>query len=121
MKKLLTAISIVLILILSFYLYQKTTEPPPRLLGTYQSETNPPNIIMMSFTHDGEFEEYFNSKLVDSGTFKKEEEGVYSIHSENKTDLLLTQKGDQFYYYFDNDEVYLLKNLDKAPSSILTD
>ena len=52
---------------------------------------------------------------------KKKRRVSILIHSENKTDLLLTQKGDQFYYYFDNDEVYLLKNLDKAPSSILTD
>ena len=96
----------------------------PHLVGTYQSEASPPNIVMLAFLQDGTFEEYYNSGLVDSGTYRKEVGAVYTLHSDKKDDYIILQENDSFYYYYRNVEdstIFLLENLGKTPTKIIDD
>lgn len=111
---------VLLVLLISvFFIFIGNSEDSHLLLGTYQSETDPPDIVMMSFFEDGSFEEYQNSELINTGTFLKENEEVYLLFNNNETILVILQQGDQFYYYSSDERVYLLKNLDKTPTTIL--
>ncbi|HIY58705.1 MAG TPA: hypothetical protein H9829_11040 [Candidatus Tetragenococcus pullicola] len=117
----LVVINIVL-LFSTFYSFEKNTEKPSPLLGTYQSkDTNPKGMVMLSFSDDKAFEEYSNSKLIDSGTFIKEKKNVYILQSDLKNEMvvLFKEKNDQFYFYSDDKQVYLLEKISDTPTGNL--
>ncbi|MBK9026073.1 MAG: hypothetical protein IPL69_19500 [Saprospiraceae bacterium] len=79
---------------------------------------------MLSFFQNGTFEEYYNASLVDSGTYLKEVDIVYTLHSDKKDEYIVLQDDDSFYYYYEGPkglDIYLLKNLGKVPTRILTE
>ena len=111
-------------LFFNFYLYGKVTETPSSLTGTFQTEdTNPSGLLMMSFTQEGDFEEYYESELMDSGTYEQKKENVYVLHSDKKDEMITLQKNqeEQFYYYSDDGNVYLLEKEGNAPTKISTE
>ncbi|MGO4993487.1 hypothetical protein ACTQ5F_00340 [Jeotgalibaca porci] len=63
MKKKVDVIILVLsvvVVILSITLLKISSDPQPKLIGSYQSETMPPDIYMLSFFQDGTYEVYEN-------------------------------------------------------------
>ncbi|WP_320164001.1 hypothetical protein [uncultured Trichococcus sp.] len=124
-KKIVVTGIMTIILLLGYFFWDDIiVNTSPKLVGTYQSETAPPNIIMISFFQDGTFEEYYNASLVDSGTYRKEKDSVYTLHSEKKEDYIILQEEDSFYYYYRDaagSTIFLLKNLGKAPTKIIDD
>src|SRR5699024_3682624 len=112
----------IVLLFSTFYSFEKNTEKPSPLLGTYQSkDTNPKGMVMLSFSDDKAFEEYSNSKLIDSGTFIKEKKNVYILQSDLKNEMvvLFKEKNDQFYFYSDDKQVYLLEKISDTPTGNL--
>ena len=123
-KIIMGGIIVFIALIVCFFREYITVKPPLKLIGTYQSETDPPNIIMLSFFQNGTFEEYYNASLVDSGTYLKEVDIVYTLHSDKKDEYIVLQDDDSFYYFYEVPkglDIYLLKNLGKVPTRILTE
>ena len=122
MKKKVDVIILVLsvvVVILSITLLKISSEPQPKLIGSYQSETMPPDIYMLSFFQDGTYELYENSNLVDEGTYiSTDTDEAYLIKSEQENQLIVLSKDDNFYYYSPDQSVYLMKNLDKYPVSL---
>ncbi len=122
MKKKVDVIILVLsvvVVILSITLLKISSDPQPKLIGSYQSETMPPDIYMLSFFQDGTYEVYENSKLVDEGTYiSTDTDEAYLIKSEQENQLIVLSKDDNFYYYSPDQSVYLMKNLDKYPVSL---
>ena len=109
----------VLVVILSITLLKISSDPQPKLIGSYQSETMPPDIYMLSFFQDGTYELYENSNLVDEGTYiSTDTDEAYLIKSEQENQLIVLSKDDNFYYYSPDQSVYLMKNLDKYPVSL---
>lgn len=109
----------VLVVILSITLLKISSDPQPKLFGSYQSETMPPDIYMLSFFQDGTYELYENSNLVDEGTYiSTDTDEAYLIKSEQENQLIVLSKDDNFYYYSPDQSVYLMKNLDKYPVSL---
>ena len=109
----------VVVIILSMTLLKVSSEPQPKLVGSYQSETMPPDIYMLSFFQDGTYELYENSNLVDEGTYiSTDTDEAYLIKSEQENQLIVLSKDDNFYYYSPDQSVYLMKNLDKYPVSL---
>lgn len=106
------------VVILSLTLLKVFNEPQPKLIGSYQSETSPPDIYMLSFFKNGTFEIYSNSILVDEGRYKSTTDEAYIIKSDKENQLLVLNKNDAFYYYSPDNKAYLMKNLDKSPVSI---
>ena len=123
-KVVVTGIMTIILLLGYFFWDDIIVNTSPKLVGTYQSETDPPNIIMLSFFQNGTFEEYYNASLVDSGTYLKEVDIVYTLHSDKKDEYIVLQDDDSFYYYYEGPkglDIYLLKNLGKVPTRILTE
>ena len=122
MKKKVNVIILVLsvvVVILSITLLKISSDPQPKLIGSYQSETMPPDIYMLSFFQDGTYELYENSNLVDEGTYiSTDTDEAYLIKSEQENQLIVLSKDDNFYYYSPDQSVYLMKNLDKYPVSL---
>ncbi|MGO4961043.1 hypothetical protein [Jeotgalibaca porci] len=122
MKKKVDVIILVLsvvVVILSITLLKISSDPQPKLIGSYQSETMPPDIYMLSFFQDGTYEVYENSNLVDEGTYiSTDTDEAYLIKSEQENQLIVLSKDDNFYYYSPDQSVYLMKNLDKYPVSL---
>lgn len=122
MKKKVDVIILVLsvvVVILSITLLKISSDPQPKLIGSYQSETMPPDIYMLSFFQDGTYELYENSNLVDEGTYiSTDTDEAYLIKSEQENQLIVLSKDDNFYYYSPDQSVYLMKNLDKSPVSL---
>lgn len=122
MKKKVNVIILVLsvvVVILSITLLKISSDPQPKLIGSYQSETMPPDIYMLSFFQDGAYEVYENSNLVDEGTYiSTDTDEAYLIKSEQENQLIVLSKDDNFYYYSPDQSVYLMKNLDKYPVSL---
>ena len=122
MKKKVDVIILVLsvvVVILSITLLKISSDPQPKLIGSYQSETMPPDIYMLSFFQDGTYEVYENSNLVDEGTYiSTDTDEAYLIKSEQENQLIVLSKEDNFYYYSPDQSVYLMKNLDKYPVSL---
>lgn len=122
MKKKVDVIILVLsvvVVILSITLLKISSDPQPKLIGSYQSETMPPDIYMLSFFQDGTYEVYENSNLVDEGTYiSTDTDEAYLIKSEQENQLIVLSKDDNFYYYSPDQSVYLMKNLDKSPVSL---
>ncbi|WP_373738194.1 hypothetical protein [Jeotgalibaca porci] len=122
MKKKVNVIILVLsvvVVILSITLLKISSDPQPKLIGSYQSETMPPDIYMLSFFQDGTYEVYENSNLVDEGTYiSTDTDEAYLIKSEQENQLIVLSKDDNFYYYSPDQSVYLMKNLDKYPVSL---
>ena len=122
MKKKVDVIILVLsvvVVILSITLLKISSDPQPKLIGSYQSETMPPDIYMLSFFQDGTYEVYENSNLVDEGTYiSTDTDEAYLIKSEQENQLIVLSKDDAFYYYSPDQSVYLMKNLDKYPVSL---
>lgn len=122
MKKKVDVIILVLsvvVVILSITLLKISSDPQPKLIGSYQSETMPPDIYMLSFFQDGTYELYENSNLVDEGTYiSTDTDEAYLIKSEQENQLIVLSKDDNFYYYSPDQSVYLMKNLDKYPVSL---
>ena len=122
MKKKVNVIIVVLsvvVVILSITLLKISSDPQPKLIGSYQSETMPPDIYMLSFFQDGTYELYENSNLVDEGTYiSTDTDEAYLIKSEQENQLIVLSKDDNFYYYSPDQSVYLMKNLDKYPVSL---
>lgn len=122
MKKKVNVIILVLsvvVVILSITLLKISSDPQPKLVGSYQSETMPPDIYMLSFFQDGTYEVYENSNLVDEGTYiSTDTDEAYLIKSEQENQLIVLSKDDNFYYYSPDQSVYLMKNLDKYPVSL---
>lgn len=91
----------------------------PHLVGTYQSETSPPNIKKVFFFKTVHLKNITTRGLVDSGTYRKEK-WVRSIHCiVTKDDYIILQENDSFYYYYRNVEdstIFLLENLGKTPT-----
>lgn len=109
----------VVVVILSITLLKISSDPQPKLIGSYQSETMPPDIYMLSFFQDGTYEVYENSNLVDEGTYiSTDTDEAYLIKSEQENQLIVLSKDDNFYYYSPDQSVYLMKNLDKYPVSL---
>lgn len=109
----------VVVVILSITLLKISSDPQPKLIGSYQSETMPPDIYMLSFFQDGTYELYENSNLVDEGTYiSTDTDEAYLIKSEQENQLIVLSKDDNFYYYSPDQSVYLMKNLDKYPVSL---
>lgn len=109
----------VVVVILSITLLKISSDPQPKLIGSYQSETMPPDIYMLSFFQDGTYEVYENSNLVDEGTYiSTDTDEAYLIKSEQENQLIVLSKDDNFYYYSPDQSVYLMKNLDKSPVSL---
>lgn len=109
----------VVVVILSITLLKISSDPQPKLIGSYQSETMPPDIYMLSFFQDGTYELYENSNLVDEGTYiSTDTDEAYLIKSEQENQLIVLSKDDNFYYYSPDQSVYLMKNLDKSPVSL---
>lgn len=121
MKKkstLLIALSLVVI-ILTISFFEKKNREHPILIGSYQSETMPPDIYMLSFNKEGEYEAYYNSVLVEQGSFSKvNDTETYVIESDTEKQLLVLLEEDEFYYYSPDNKVFLLKNLDKTPTRL---
>lgn len=121
LMRVLTVILSITVLILSGLLWDSKNQEVPTLVGSYQSETMPPDIFMLSFDRDGQYEVYYNSLLVDEGNFEAVTDSEsYIIQSEEQNQLIVLLEKDEFYYYSANNEVYLLKNLDKVPTKINT-
>ena len=122
MKKKVDVIILVLsvvVVILSITLLKISSDPQPKLIGSYQSETMPPDIYMLSFFQDGTYEVYENSNLVDEGTYiSTDTDEAYLIKSEQENQLIVLSKDNNFYYYSPDQSVYLMKNLDKYPVSL---
>ena len=122
MKKKVDVIILVLsvvVVILSITLLKISSDPQPKLIGSYQSETMPPDIYMLSFFQDGTYELYENSNLVEEGTYiSTDTDEAYLIKSEQENQLIVLSKDDNFYYYSPDQSVYLMKNLDKYPVSL---
>ena len=122
MKKKVNVIIVVLsivVVILSITLLKISSDPQPKLIGSYQSETMPPDIYMLSFFQDGTYELYENSNLVDEGTYiSTDTDEAYLIKSEQENQLIVLSKDNNFYYYSPDQSVYLMKNLDKYPVSL---
>lgn len=122
MKKKVNVIILVLsvvVVILSITLLKISSDPQPKLIGSHQSETMPPDIYMLSFFQDGTYEVYENSNLVDEGTYiSTDTDEAYLIKSEQENQLIVLSKDDNFYYYSPDQSVYLMKNLDKYPVSL---
>ena len=122
MKKKVDVIILVLsvvVVILSITLLKISSDPQPKLIGSYQSETMPPDIYMLSFLQDATYELYENSNLVDEGTYiSTDTDEAYLIKSEQENQLIVLSKDDNFYYYSPDQSVYLMKNLDKYPVSL---
>lgn len=122
MKKKVNVIILVLsvvVVILSITLLKISSDPQPKLIGSYQSETMPPDIYMLSFFQDGTYELYENSNLVDEGAYiSTDTDEAYLIKSEQENQLIVLSKDDNFYYYSPDQSVYLMKNLDKYPVSL---
>lgn len=122
MKKKVDVIILVLsvvVVILSITLLKISSDPQPKLIGSYQSETMPPDIYMLSYFQDGTYELYENSNLVDEGTYiSTDTDEAYLIKSEQENQLIVLSKDDNFYYYSPDQSVYLMKNLDKYPVSL---
>lgn len=122
MKKKVDVIILVLsvvVVILSITLLKISSDPQPKLIGSYQSETMPPDIYMLSFFQDGTYELYENSNLVDEGTYiSTDTDEAYLIKSEQENQLIVLSKDNNFYYYSPDQSVYLMKNLDKSPVSL---
>lgn len=122
MKKKVDVIILVLsvvVVILSITLLKISSDPQPKLIGSYQSETMPPDIYMLSFFQDGTYELYENSNLVDEGTYiSTDTDEAYLIKSEQENQLIVLSKDNNFYYYSPDQSVYLMKNLDKYPVSL---
>lgn len=109
----------VVVVILSITLLKISSDSQPKLIGSYQSETMPPDIYMLSFFQDGTYELYENSNLVDEGTYiSTDNDEAYLIKSEQENQLIVLSKDDNFYYYSPDQSVYLMKNLDKYPVSL---
>lgn len=107
------------VVILSVTLLKTLSAPQPKLIGSYQSETFPPDIYMLSFYENGTFEIYSNSSLVDGGKYTSTTtDEAYTIKSDKENQLLVLSKNDTFYYYSPDNNAYLMKNLDKSPVSI---
>ena len=108
-----------LVIILSVWFWENSNQKHPILLGSYQSETMPPNIYMLSFDRKGRYEVYYNSELVDEGTFSGvNNTETYIIESSSENQLIVLLENDEFYYYAPDNQVFLLKNLDKVPTSL---
>ena len=122
MKKKVDVIILVLsvvVVILSITLLKISSDPQPKLIGSYQSETMPPDIYMLSFFQDGTYEVYENSNLVDEGTYiSTDTDEAYLIKSEQENQLIVLSKDDNFYYYSPDQSVYLMKNLGKYSVSL---
>lgn len=96
---------------------QSNNRERPVLLGSYQSETMPPDIFMLSFDENGKYAAYYNSELVDEGDYKAvSDTETYIIKSDTENQLIVLLNNDEFYYYSPDDQVFLLKNLDKRPT-----
>lgn len=79
----------------------------------------PPDIYMLSFNKEGEYEAYYNSVLVEQGSFSKvNDTETYVIESDTEKQLLVLLEEDEFYYYSPDNKVFLLKNLDKTPTRL---
>lgn len=74
---------------------------------------------MLSFDRKGRYEVYYNSELVDEGTFSDvNNTETYIIESSSENQLIVLLENDEFYYYAPDNQVFLLKNLDKVPTSL---
>jgi len=81
MRKLLTALTLVIILILV------GCTPPiaPDLKGSYQSEREGVGYtLVLTFQQDDSFVEYIDNREVDRGTFEKAENNVYTLKSDKQ-------------------------------------
>ena len=74
---------------------------------------------MLSFDRKGRYEVYYNSELVDEGAFSDvNNTETYIIESSSENQLIVLLENDEFYYYAPDNQVFLLKNLDKVPTSL---
>lgn len=115
--KLMIYILFATVLLLGALLLQSNNQEHPVLLGSYQSETMPPDIFMLSFDKNGKYLTYYNSELVDEGDYKAvSDTETYIIKSDTENQLIVLLNNDEFYYYSPDGQVFLLKNLDKTPT-----
>ena len=81
MRKLLTALSLVIVLILMGC----TPAIIPDLKGSYQSEREGVGYtLVLTFQQDDSFVEYIDNREVDRGTFEKAENNVYTLKSDKQ-------------------------------------
>lgn len=112
MSKKLLSIAFVFVLILCGCSSYKPDENVKRIIkGTYSAENKSANeTIQFSFFESGKFEEYINSKLVDSGQYTKDKN---KEENENDGFILKSKKKDNEYFILEEGEFYYyLKDVD---------
>lgn len=115
MRKLLTAVSLVIVLILMGC----TPAIIPDLKGSYQSEREGVGYtLVLTFQQDDSFVEYIDNREVDRGTYEKAENNVYtlksdkqnfdiSVNAENSFDIIISK--------LNNGKPIQMKNIEDTP------
>jgi hypothetical protein len=116
MRKLLTALSLVIVLIL----VGCTPTIIPDLKGSYQSEREGVGyVLVLTFQQDdSSFVEYIDNREVDRGTFEKAENNVYTIKSDKQNfDVSLNAENsfDIKISKLNNGKPIQMKNIDDTP------
>jgi len=116
MKKLLTALSLVIVLIF----VGCTPDKIPVLKGSYQSEREGIGyVLVLTFQQeDHSFVEYIDNREVDRGTYEKTENNIYTIKSDKQNFEISLNAEDSFEIIISqlNDgNPIQLKNIDDTP------
>lgn len=122
MRKLLTALSLVIVLILAGC----TPDIIPDLKGSYQSEREGVGyVLVLTFQQDdNSFVEYIDNREVDRGTFEKAENNVYTIKSDKQNFDISVNAENSFEIKIsklNNGKPIQMKNIDDTPTYFSTE
>jgi len=121
MRKLLTALSLVIVLILMGC----TPAIIPDLKGSYQSEREGVGFtLVLTFQQDDSFVEYIDNREVDRGTYEKTENNIYKIKSDKQNFEISLNAEDSFEIIIsqlNNGKPIQMKNIDDTPTYFSTE